>query len=177
MGWALYGLGGRPDALAAAVAETRAVVGEGPVTVEHLPQLRWADAVVNEALRLYPPAPMGARYVTRELTFEGHRIKPGTMVVYSPYATQRSPEVFDRPEEFRPERWLEGHKAGLGEFVPFGGGAHRCLGSVMATTELTVMLATLLARGGYTLEPQKLRSSGVTSVRPVPGVRLRLLAR
>lgn len=174
MGWVLYGLGGRPDALAAAVAEIREVVGEGPVTVEHLPRLRWVDAVVNETLRLYPPASISARYVKQELIFEGHRIKPGTMIVYSPYATQRSPEVFDDPEEFKPERWLAGHKPRPGEFVPFGGGAHRCLGSVMATTELTVMLATLLARGGYTLEPQRVRAAGVTSMRPQPGVRIRL---
>ncbi len=174
MGWALYGLGGRPDALAAAIAQTREVVGEGPVTVEHLPHLTWADAVVSESLRLYPPASIAARYVVRELTFEGHTLKPGTMIVFSPYATHRSPEVFERPEEFRPERWLDGLKPAASEFIPWGGGAHRCLGSVMATTELTVMLATLLARGGFRLEPQKVRATGVTSMRPTPGVRIRL---
>lgn len=175
MGWALYGLGGRPDALAAAVAQTREVIGGGPITVEHLPALRGVDAVVNEALRLYPPASISARYVTRELVFRGKTIKPGTMIVYSPYATHRSPEVFDRPEEFRPERWLDGRKPGAGEFVPFGGGAHRCLGSVMATTELTVMLATLLARSSYRLEPQRVRAVGITSMRPRDGVRITLI--
>ena len=174
LGWALYGLGGRPDALAAAVTQTREVTRGGPVTADHLPSLRWADAVVNEALRLYPPASISARYVTRELTFRGQRIKPGTMIVYSPYATHRSPEVFERPEEFRPERWIDGHKPGPGEFVPFGGGAHRCLGSVMATTELTVMLATLLARSSYRLEPQRVRAVGITSTRPRDGVRITL---
>ncbi len=174
MGWALYGLGGRPDALAASIAQTREVVGEGAVTVEHLPQLTWADAVVNEALRLYPPASIAARFVVRELSFEGHRIKPGTMIIFSPYATHRSPEVFENPEEFRPERWWQGPKPSASEFVPWGGGAHRCLGSVMATTELTVMLATLLARGGFTLEPQRVRATGITSMRPRDGIRIRI---
>lgn len=174
MGWALYGLGGRPDVLEAVRAQVSAVTGGGPVTAEHLPALRWVDAVVNEALRLYPPASISARYVRRELVFRGQRIKPGTMIVYSPYATHRSPEVFERPEEFRPERWLDGRKPGPGEFVPFGGGAHRCLGSVMATTELTVMLATLLGRSSYRLEPQRVRAVGITSMRPRDGVRVTL---
>lgn len=172
MGWALCGLGGRPDALAAAVAETRQVVGDGPVTVDHLPKLRWVDAIINEALRLYPPAPISARYVKRELSFRGHRMKPGTMIIYSPYATHRSPEVYDDPEEFRPERWLDGLKPKASELVAFGGGAHRCLGSVMAGTELNVMLATLLARSSYRLEHQKVQAVGITSMRPREGVKI-----
>ncbi|WP_432560036.1 cytochrome P450 [Granulicoccus sp. GXG6511] len=174
MGWALYGLGGRPDALALARDEVRSVVGDGPVTAEHLTHLRWVNATISEALRLYPPASISARWVKRELTFAGHRIAPGTMIVYSPYATHRSPEVFADPGVFRPERWLEDRKPGPGEYVPFGGGAHRCLGSTMATTELVVMLATLLARGGYRLEPQRVRATGMTSMRPRDGVRIRL---
>ncbi|MDN5570240.1 MAG: cytochrome P450 [Propionibacteriaceae bacterium] len=176
MGWALYGLGGRPDALAAARAETLAVTDGQPVTADMLPRLRWVSAVIDESLRLYPPAAIVPRHVVRELTFRGHHIKPGTMVIYSPYATHRMPEVFDRPEEFRPERWLDGLKPDQGEFVPFGGGAHRCLGSVMATTELTVMLATLLARGSYRLEPQRVRAVGLTSMHPRDGIRLTLSA-
>lgn len=174
MGWALYGLGGRPEALASARDEVRRVVGDGPVTAAHLPDLRWVDAVISEALRLYPPASISARWVKRELTFEGHRIAPGTMLIYSPYATHRSPDVFDDPEAFRPERWLDTEPPRQGAYVPFGGGAHRCLGSTMARTELVVMLATLLARGGYRLEPQRVRAVGVTSMRPRDGIRIRL---
>ncbi len=174
MGWALYGLAGNPGALAAAREEVRGVVGHGPVTAAHLPDLRWVGAVVNEALRLYPPASISARHVTKELTFEGHRIAPGTMLIYSPYATHRSPEVFNSPESFRPERWMAGAKPGPGEFVPFGGGAHRCLGSVMATTELAVMLTTLLSHGPFRLAPGRIRAVGVTSMRPKGGIMLHL---
>lgn len=175
MGWILHGLGGQPDVLRKARAQVLEVTAGEPVTADDLPKLTWVEAIVNEALRLYPPAAIVPRYVERELAFRGHRIKPGTMVIFSPYATHRMPEVYDRPEEFRPERWLEeGFQPGRGEFVAFGGGAHRCLGHVMATTELSVMLATLLARGEFRLEPQKVRAVGITSMRPKGGVRITL---
>lgn len=97
------------------------------------------------------------------------------MLIYSPYATHRTAAVFDKPLEFRPERWLEeGFKPALGEYVPFGGGVHRCLGSTMATTELTVMMACLLARGAFVLEPQKVRATGMSSMRPREGIRISL---
>lgn len=175
MGWALYGLGGRPDLMQRARDEVRQNVGDGPFTAEHLSLLPLVGAIVSEALRLYPPGSISARYVIKELVFQGQRIKPGTMLIYSPYATHRSPEVFSDPLEFRPERWLDGLKPGLGDYVPFGGGSRRCLGSTMATTELTVMLARLLGRGAYALEPQRVRAIGMSSMRPRDGVRLRLL--
>ena len=97
------------------------------------------------------------------------------MLIYSPYATHRTAAVFDKPLEFRPERWLEeGFKPALGEYVPFGGGVHRCLASTMATTELTVMMACLLARGAFVLEPQKVRATGMSSMRPREGIRISL---
>ncbi|WP_425309200.1 cytochrome P450 [Ammonicoccus fulvus] len=175
MGWALYGLGGRPELIEQARAEVLEVTGGAAPTMEQLPQLKLVGAVISEALRLYPPGSISARYVVQELEFGGKRIKPGTMLIYSPYATHRTAAVFDRPLEFRPERWLEdGFKPALGEYVPFGGGVHRCLGSTMATTELTVMLACLLARGSFALEPQKVRATGMSSMRPRDGVRITL---
>lgn len=176
MGWALYGLGGRPDLMERARAEVLEVTGGARPTAEDLPRLELVGAVINEALRLYPPGSVSARYVVKDLEFGGRRIRPGTTLIYSPYATHRSPEVFTDPLVFRPERWLEGRKPGQGEFVPFGGGQRRCLGSTMAMTELTVMLARLLARGSFALEPQRVRATGMSSMRPRDGVMITLAA-
>lgn len=173
MGWTLYGLGGRPDVIAAARAEVLDVTGGEAVTADHLPRLRWVRAIVNEALRLYPPASISARYVARDLEFHARRIRTGTTIVYSPYATHRCEPVFEDPLAFRPERWLDGLKPAPGAFVPFGGGAHRCLGSVLATTELAVMLATTLIHGEFRLEQQTIRATGITSMKPRPGVWVR----
>lgn len=95
-------------------------------------------------------------------------------MIISPYATHRMPEVYHRPEEFRPERWFDGPTPGRGEFITFGGGAHRCLGHHMATTELTVMLATLLARGPFRVTQPRVRAVGIASMRPRDGMLIEL---
>lgn len=174
MGWALYSLGGDQGVLGRVRDELVGVTGGAAPTVDDLPRLPLLGAVVTETLRLYPPAAISARYVVNELEFAGKRIKPGTTLIYSPYATHRDPAVYDDPLTFRPERWIDAPKRSLGEYVPFGGGVHRCLGSTMATTELTVMLATLLGRTSFTLEPQRIRAKGMASMRPVGGVRMML---
>lgn len=174
MAWSLYGLGTRPDLLAAAREEVTGVVGDGPVAAEHLPSLELVPAVVTEALRLYPPAVVTARWVASGFDWQGVHIRPGTTLLLSPYVTHRDPEVYEHPTRFRPERWLDGARRPAAEYLPFGGGGHRCIGSTMATTELTVMLTTLLARGGCTVLEQRVRPTGLAAMRPRDGLRVRV---
>lgn len=171
MGWTLYALGGHPELLRAAREEVLEVTGGAPPTRTDLPRLRLLGAIVTESLRLYPPAVISARYVAEAFEFAGRQISPGTMVIFSPYATHRDPGIYEAPREFRPQRWLEdGVRPGPGEYVPFGGGVHRCIGSTMATTEITVMLARLLARSTYTLTEQRVRAKGYAAMRPRDGL-------
>lgn len=173
MGWIIYLLGQHPQWQARARREVAEVLGTrapGPVDLRRLPLL---GAIVTEALRLYPPAMISARYVTTAFEHRGHQVRAGDLLIYSPYATHRAPAVYDRPEEFDPERW-DGVRRPPHEFLPFGGGLHRCLGSGMATTELTVMLARLLARGSFTLTAPPHTSRGYAAMRPHPGVVIRL---
>lgn len=100
--------------------------------------------VVNETLRLYPPAVVSARMAVQEFEFAGKRIKKGTFLLYSPYVTHRLAEVWPDPLRFDPDRWER--KPAPHEFLPFGGGPHRCIGAGLAVTELTVMLKALLQR-------------------------------
>lgn len=176
MGWTLYALGGRPDLVERARAEVVEVTAGEPPTVEDLDGLRLLDAIVTEALRLYPPAAITARYVAEGFEFGGRRARPGDLVIVSPYVTHRRPDLYDDPRAFRPERWLEGPRRPPHEYLPFGGGVHRCLGSTMATVELRVMLARLLSRGPFALEPQRVRATSVAAMRPRDGVRIRLPA-
>ena len=133
-------------------------------------------AFVSETLRLYPPAVVSARYVVRGFDFAGRAVAAGTTLLFSPYVTHRSAAVYDEPLAFRPQRWLPGEpeyrKAGPHEFVPFGGGPHRCVGATMATTELTVMLGRLLERAELRALPQKIRPTGFAAMRPKQGLRV-----
>lgn len=169
MGWVVYLLGARPQWQQRARAEVHAVLGDRPPQPDDLPHLKVLRSVVHEALRLYPPAMISARYVVTGFDFRGRRVAPGDLVIYSPYVTHRDPEVYQRPGDFAPDRWESGRRP-PNEFLPFGGGQHRCLGSGFATTELTVVLARLLARGRYSLTQPPTAARGYAAMRPHPGV-------
>lgn len=151
------------------------VQSAGPaVTSETLKKLPYLHGVVHEGLRLYPPAAISARKALRDFTFGGHTIAAGAMIIYSPYVTHRLPEVWADPLSFRPERWNGDHKPSSPEFVPFGGGAHRCIGATLATTELTVMLTRLLNRVELRPETRQIRPTGLTAMRPRDGLPVRV---
>lgn len=170
MGWAVYLLGAHPDWQHRARDEVSAVLAgrvPAPADLARLPLLR---AIVDETLRLYPPAMISARHAVTAFEYDGRRIRPGDLVIFSPYATHRDPSLYDQPLRFDPQRWLDEPRRAPSEFLPFGGGKHRCLGSGLAVTELTVMLCRLLARGPFTLDRPPARARGLSSMRPDPAV-------
>ena len=171
MGWTLFGLGSRPDLLGAAREEALAI---DDVTSEKVADLRVLQAIVSESLRLWPPAAISARYVAEELEYAGRRLRPGTFLLYSPYVTHRSAQVYADPLAFRPERWLEAPRRSATEYLPFGGGSHRCIGSTLATIELTVMLSRLVRRGEFELVGAPPRATSYAAMRPRDGLRVRL---
>jgi cytochrome P450 len=175
LAWAIYTLLSSPGAWEAAADEVRRVLGGRPPAPADLEALTYLNGVVNETLRLYPPAVISARRVKRDLWFDGHRIRAGRLLVFSPYVTHRLPELWPQPTEFRPQRWdpaspADYRKPAPHEFIPFGGGLHRCVGAVMATTEMTVMLARLLAQTTLRLPAQRIRAANVAALRPKPGL-------
>jgi cytochrome P450 len=178
MAWAIYALLSTPGAWDTAVEEVEKALGGRVPDADDLNVLTYLNGVVHETLRLYPPAVVGARNVTRDLSFDGHRIRAGRLLFFSPYVTHRLPELWPEPLQFRPERWDPDsphyRKRGPHEFLPFGGGPHRCIGSAMATTELTIMLARLLARTSLRLPAQRIRASGFVALRPQPGLTVEL---
>lgn len=174
MGWRLYGLGARPELMAQAREEVLSVCGSAPPTDDQLAQLTLTGAIVTEALRLYPPPTISVRWVAEEFEYAGRRVPAESYLVFSPYVTHRSEDVYQQADEFRPERWLENDRRPPAEYLPFGGGTHRCIGSTMATTELTVMLARLLARGTYRVLPQRVRATSLAAMRPRNGLWIEL---
>ena len=84
------------------------------------------SSVINEVLRLYPAGWVGSRRCTADAEFGGHRIRRGTLVLYSPYLTHRDPALWTDPLRFRPERFAGG--AAAWSFLPFAAGERTCLG-------------------------------------------------
>ena len=174
--WMTYSVANHPQARDQAAAEVAHVLDGREPTAGDLRDMVYVQAVVAETLRLYPPAVVSARYVQTGFEFAGRQIRPGTMLLFSPYVTHRMPEVYEAPQSFRPERWItpEGalRRMSPDEFLPFGGGAHRCVGSVMATTQLSVLLARLLVGPSFTVVPQRIRATGFAAMRPRDGLRV-----
>jgi cytochrome P450 len=174
MAWAAYTLLTVPGAWDAAVDEVNRVLGGRPPAADDLAELTYLNGVVHETLRLYTPAVISARRVMRDLWFDGHRIRAGRLLIFSPYVTHRLPELWPEPTEFRPARWDPGspdyRKPAPHEFIPFSGGLHRCIGAVMATTEMTVMLARLVARTRLRLPAQRIRARNFAALSPWPGL-------
>jgi cytochrome P450 len=109
----------------------------------------YMTAVVNETLRVRPVVPLVARMLTRELRVGDYTLPRGTRVTPSIYLTNRNPRVYEKPAEFRPERFLENAPETF-SWIPFGGGIRRCIGASFAQLEMKLMLRTMLSE----LEPR-----------------------
>ena len=172
--WAVYAMLSTPGVWERARDEVHSVVGQRWPTTDDLPHLGYVNGVVQETLRLYPSVVVVGRRVDQDMEFGGRGIREGSMVVVSPYVTHRLPEVWADPLRFRPERWdtqQPGHrKPAPYEFLPFGGGPHRCAGSTMATTEMAVVLSRVLAQASLSLRAQRIRPVGMISMRPRRGL-------
>jgi cytochrome P450 len=138
--WAIEEILPRPDVLARILDE---VAQPGGASL-------YLDATIKEVLRLRPLVPLLVRKVTAPIALREYRIPAGTVLVPCVYLAQRHPAYWYAPGEFRPERFLAG-KPHPFAWVPFGGGARRCIGMAFALYEMRVVLATLLPRASLRL--------------------------
>ena len=144
----MYELARNPAALERLRAEGEHVLEGRPPDAATLSELPELDMALDETLRLYPPAWIGPRRALETFEFAGHRVPGGTYVAYCSWASHRLPDVWDQPEEFRPERFLRERKARLpkGAYVPFGGGSRICIGKRLGQTVVKVVSTLLLQR-------------------------------
>jgi cytochrome P450 len=143
----MHELARHPDVVAKLQEEQDRVLGGAPPSVEQLEkELPYLDMVLDEVLRLYPPAWIGPRRAVRDFEFGGYRVPRGAYVNYCSWASHRLPEVFPNPEAFIPERFTRERKAALprGAYVPFGGGQRVCIGKRFGQTEVKLVATMLL---------------------------------
>ena len=158
--WALHWIHRQPPVrqrLLQELAELdRSGSGSDPEAISRLPYL---GAVVNEVLRIHPVAMLTfPRLVEQPLELAGHAFEPGDVLIGCIEAVHQRPDLYPHPERFDPERFLA-RSYGPTEFLPFGGGARRCLGAALAVFEMKLILATLLRQHSLELCP--------TSNRPI----------
>ncbi|MEA2935255.1 MAG: hypothetical protein QOD74_1901, partial [Variibacter sp.] len=178
--WTFYLLSLHPAIEARVLDEIARVVPNGAVASEHIEQLVFTRQVLNEAMRLYPPAALITREATRDVTIGTEHIAKGTTVNIPVYAVHRHHALWERPDAFDPDRFAGEPAKARHRFayLPFGGGPRICIGMAFAQMEAVAILATLLPaahltlRHGYVPEP-RLR----VTLRPAAGMPMRIAVR
>jgi cytochrome P450 len=174
----LHELARHPEVLAKLQAEQERVLGGAVPTAEQLErEMPYLDMVLDEVLRLYPPAWIGPRRAVREFEFGGYRVPRGAYVNYCSWASHRIPEVFPDPEAFIPERFTRERKAQLprGAYVPFGGGSRICIGKRFGQTEVKLVATMLLQRLRFDALPGRtMKIRQMPTLSPVGGLRMRV---
>ncbi|HLJ56644.1 MAG TPA: cytochrome P450, partial [Chthonomonadaceae bacterium] len=174
--WAFLMLARRPD-LEAALRDEARRSADLLFDAASGTALPIATAIVKESLRLFPPLWMTGREAARRTELAGISVMPGTLIMTSQWALQRRPALFDCPDDFQPERWLDGRTAGLHRFAffPFGGGPRVCIGASFAMMETVLLLASIARRFRLApLEASSPRPWPTMTLRPPPGIRVRL---
>ncbi len=173
--WTWYMLSRNPEAEARLHEEVDSLFKDGRLTAADLPRLRYAEWVVKESMRLYPPAWAVGRQCVRECEVGGVRVAAGVQVFGFQWVIQRDPRWFAEPLAFRPERWGGEGVARLPRYAyfPFGGGPRLCIGNYFATMEAVLLLTTVARRFRLRLAPgQQVKPLPALSLRPKHGLKV-----
>ncbi|MBX2853996.1 MAG: cytochrome P450 [Rhodobacteraceae bacterium] len=146
--WALYLMAHAPEIQERAAAEARAAIGDRPATAEHLPKLPYLRQILDETLRLFPPAAMLGRQARADDILAGREIGAGDTVILPIYALHRHEMYWERPLAFDPDHFTPERVQARDRYLylPFGAGPRVCIGMNFSLMEAMVILATLVAR-------------------------------
>jgi cytochrome P450 len=164
--WGLYLLAAHPDAQSEIRREVLSASSSGPITFESLPQMPKLQAHVRETLRMYPAGALFARDATEETEIGGITFKKGDVIMFPVYSLHRNELLWDKPEEYQLERFLD-RKYKRGQYIPFGDGPRICIGAQYAETEIMVLLGTLIRRVSFSLTEHPILAPKLTfTMRP-----------
>jgi cytochrome P450 len=179
LAWTFWLLSLHPDVRRKLHAELAAVLENGRLpTFEDVGRLEVTTRVLQESMRLYPPAWIVARRALKDDVIGGYAIPAGTLIFLSPYVTHRHPAFWENPEGFDPDRFAGGALSRLPRFAyfPFGGGPRQCIGMSFAMVEATLLLATIGRRMHLDVLPgQRVVPEPGITLRPRGAIRMRVV--
>jgi cytochrome P450 len=179
LGWVFYFLSQHPDVREKLEEElTRVLSGRVP-TIEDLPHLIYTYQVIDEAMRIYPPAYVISRWGQEPDNIGGYDVPANAVLALSPYLTHRLEEFWPEPLKFDPERFAPGMEQSRPRYayIPFGGGPRQCIGNSFALTEAALTLATVCQQVRLELPAgQKVEMEPLITLRP-RGLHMRLSKR
>lgn len=143
--WALYLFSMFPQVQRDVRDEVLCACPTGPITFDALPKMPKLQAHVRETLRLYPAGALFARDATEKTEINGVKFNKGDVIMFPVYSLHRNELLWDSPEEYRLDRFLD-RKYKRGQYIPFGDGPRICIGAQYAETEIMVLLASALRK-------------------------------
>ena len=171
LSWALYLCAFDGAVQAAARDEALAVLGDRAATVADLAALPLTRRIVDEALRMYPPAAFLSRTALRPDTLCGREVRPGDTIILPIYALHRHHALWADPDQFNPARFADPKTIDKFAYLPFGDGPRICIGASFALQEAVIILATLLARFRFTrIAGKEPKPVMILTLRPEGGV-------
>jgi cytochrome P450 len=180
LAWTFYLLSLHPPVRRNLEAELAEVLAGRPPELADLPRLRYTRMVLEESLRLYPPAWILTRSAERADELDGYAVPAGAILFLSPYVTHRDPALWENPEGFDPERFAPEREEARPRYAyfPFGGGPHLCIGAAFAMMEATIVLATVAQHLHLDLEPgREVTPDPLVTLRPRGGIWMNVRAR
>lgn len=173
LSWTFYELMQHPEIVKKIKEEVGQVIHEGKIGKEGLQKLEYTAAVIQESMRLHPPAYFVSRECMEDDEIEGCEVKKGTGILISIIAMHRHPELWDKPLEFIPERFLTHNPATRKYYHPFGAGPRMCIGNHFALMEITLILAKMIYYLDFKLVPnQKIEAQPMITLKPKYGIKL-----
>ena len=180
LNWTWYLLATHPACFDALQAELDGRPESGALRFQEAESLHYTQAVIQEAMRLYPPGWLLSRRTIEAETLSGYTVPPGTDIMLSPYLIQRHADYWEAPNEFRPERFMapanDPRDAWI--YIPFAAGPRHCVGENLAMYEMTVHIARVARR--FRLEyvdDGPLDIEAAINLRTRRGLRMRLMPR
>ena len=175
LSWLLYLISTRPDCVNRIRQEFDSVLGEKPLSYSDVPKFEFTTQVILEALRLYPPFWMVNRMALEDDRAGDLAIPRGSTVVVFIYGVHHSPQYWENPESFDPERFSKAKEKLHTPFahLPFGAGPRGCIGGNYAMLQILMILSVLLRKYDFRLVPgQTIEARPMVILRPEHGIRM-----
>lgn len=175
LAWTFYLLSKHPQIRAQLQEEIDRLLGGRTPVLEDIPNLVYTRQILDESLRMFPPAWAIGRQAIQEDQVGGYRIPDGSGIVISSYVVHRHPEFWENPEGFDPSRFepQKVHERPHYAYIPFGGGPRLCIGNNFALQESTLVLAMVTQRYGLDLVPDhSVVAETAITLRPRYGIQM-----
>ncbi len=173
LSWLWYLLAQHPDIAAKIEAELVQVLNGRSPTPADFPQLAYTNRVIKESMRLYPSAWSISRRALDDDEIDGYAIPAGAIVALSPYTLHRHPAFWPDPDRFDPERFTPEQENGRHRYayIPFGGGARKCIGDQFALMESIIIIPMILQQYQLQLVPgHQVEEHALVTLRPKNGI-------